>query len=44
MSVKMFWKAASTFEASNAEVSMNDSPFSEEKVFASSVGTALKCF
>ena len=26
--VKMFWKAASTFEASSADVSMNDSPFS----------------
>ena len=26
--VRMFWKADSTFDASSAEVSMNDSPFS----------------
>ena len=58
----MVWKADSTLEASNAEVSMKDKPLSTvtlaleqranhgeetdapEKVFASSVGTALKCF
>ncbi len=60
--VKIVWKADSTFEASSADVSMNDSPFSTnifgqhlgskrkmkacvpENAFASSVGTALKCF
>lgn len=60
--VKMVWKADSTFEASSADVSMNDRPFSAreqeldglhrllekshapEKAFASSVGTARRCF
>jgi hypothetical protein len=28
--VRIVWKADSTFEASSAEVSMNDSPFSAE--------------
>lgn len=29
--VRMVWKAVSTFEASNADVSMNESPFSAVK-------------
>lgn len=57
----MVWKADSTFDASSAEVSINESSFSAvrksasepfshnrfdilAKDFASSVGTALKCF
>ncbi len=62
--VRMVWKADSTFEASSADVSMNDNPFSAartprrqvetshggntrhslENAFASSVGTARRCF
>ena len=40
----MFWKACSTLEASRAEVSMNDRLFSAANAFASSVGTARRCF
>ena len=41
--VRIFWKAASTFPPSKADVSMNDNPFSAEKALASSVGTARRC-
>jgi hypothetical protein len=44
MPVRMVWNAFSTFEASSADVSMNESPFSAEKALASSVGTARRCF
>jgi len=32
MSVRIVWNAASTFEASNAEVSINDKPFSADYI------------
>ena len=41
--VRMFWKAASTFPPSKADVSMKLRPFSAENDFASSVGTARRC-
>jgi len=44
ISVKIVWNAPSTFEASSADVSMNDSPFSVANALASSVGTARRCF
>ena len=40
----MFWKAPSTFVASSADVSTNDSLFCSANAFASSVWTSRKCF
>jgi len=40
--VRMFWKASSTFVASRALVSMNESAFFSAYSLAASVGTSLK--